>query len=508
MAIKEKIGTVRDYTRYYRRRTTLLIVGLQAATLLIAGSSIILTGAISIASTSFWAAMAAATVVSIIGIRLILPPINRPVANILAAVSHKTKELTSTTPPNPNENDNQKTGLKAVLEAIYSTEAEATEDQEEPNTHDLLTEALNHTSCGVILLNSDKQIISANNAAPIGKSPDGTSFIALDFLDDIDIAAWLVECDKESINAERRWRRVPTSPDVIKKQKFFDIVASYEKGAETETVIVLVDQSEIYLPEEEDLNFIAFAAHELRGPITVIRGYLDIFGQELADRFQGDEAELFSRLSISANRLSSYINNILNVARFDRHHLKVHLHEDTVANIYATIADDMHLRAKAQHRLLSVSIPDNLPTVAADRSSIGEVMGNMIDNAIKYSYEGGVVTLSAQTKGDFVEVSIADRGVGMPASVVKNLFRKFYRSHRSREAIGGTGIGLYICKAFIESHGGSVSVRSRENEGSTFTFTLPVYSTVADKLLEDNQLNHGLIRQGSGWIKNHAMYRG
>ena len=164
---------------------------------------------------------------------------------------------------------------------------------------------------------------------------------------------------------------------------------SFEKGAAAETVIFLIDKSKGYLPEEEDLNFISFAAHELRGPITVIRGYLDIINEEFSGRLQGDERQLLDRLVVSSNRLSSYIDNILNVARYDRHHLKVYLLEDTVANIYASIADDMQLRASTQHRMLSVNIPDDLPTVAADHGSIGEVIGNLIDNAIKYSFEGG-----------------------------------------------------------------------------------------------------------------------
>ena len=211
---------------------------------------------------------------------------------------------------------------------------------------------------------------------------------------------------------------------------------------------------------------------------------------------------------VSANRLSGYINNILNVAKFDRHHLSIHLAEDSLADIYGSIADDMQLRASTQHRLLNISIPSDLPTIAADRSSISEVISNLIDNAIKYSFEGGTVSVSAEQKGDVIEVSVADNGVGMPPSVVKNLFHKFYRSHRSRETVSGTGIGLYICKAFIESHGGHITARSKENEGSVFSFTVPVYAAVKDKLLEDGQLNRNLIRQGGGWIKNHAMYRG
>jgi signal transduction histidine kinase len=119
------------------------------------------------------------------------------------------------------------------------------------------------------------------------------------------------------------------------------------------------------------------------------------------------------------------------------------------------------------------------------------------------------VNVTATTEGDFVKVSVEDHGIGMPSSVVSNLFHKFYRSHRSRETVAGTGIGLYICKAIVESHGGKVSVRSVEGQGSTFEFSLPIYSTVAEKLQADNNSNEGLIKTTeSGWIKNHAMYRG
>lgn len=96
----------------------------------------------------------------------------------------------------------------------------------------------------------------------------------------------------------------------------------------------------------------------------------------------------------------------------------------------------------------------------------------------------------------------------MPGSVVSNLFQKFYRSHRSRETVAGTGIGLYISKAIVESHGGTVSVRSEEGRGSTFIVTLPTYASIADQLKTGDNSNEGFIKQGQGWIKNHTMYRG
>ncbi len=112
---------------------------------------------------------------------------------------------------------------------------------------------------------------------------------------------------------------------------------------------------------------------------------------------------MFHRLTVSANRLSGYINNILNTSRYDRRHLKMHLAETTVTNVYATIRDDMALRASSQNRLLTVTIPDGLPTIAADTASLSEVLGNLIDNAIKYSNEGGAIAVTAASKGDMIE---------------------------------------------------------------------------------------------------------
>lgn len=186
----------------------------------------------------------------------------------------------------------------------------------------------------------------------------------------------------------------------------------------------------------------------------------------------------------------------------------MHLSESTIGAVYDTIRDDMALRASSQNRLLTVSIPEGLPTIAADTASLGEVFANIIDNAIKYSNEGGAIEVVATSKGDTVEWLVQDHGIGMPSSVVSNLFQKFYRSHRSRETVAGTGIGLYISKAIVESHGGNISVRSEDGHGSTFIVTLPTYKTVADKLKQDNNGNETLISNDGSWIKNHNMYRG
>jgi signal transduction histidine kinase len=104
-----------------------------------------------------------------------------------------------------------------------------------------------------------------------------------------------------------------------------------------------------------------------------------------------------------------------------------------------------------------------------------------------------------------VETTIQDYGLGISTSVMPNLFSKFYRDHRNRAQIGGTGLGLYLCKAIVTAHGGQIWVRSKENEGSIFGFTLIPYAKLAEELKRTG--NSEITRGAHGWIKNHSLYR-
>jgi signal transduction histidine kinase len=144
--------------------------------------------------------------------------------------------------------------------------------------------------------------------------------------------------------------------------------------------------------------------------------------------------------------------------------------------------------------------------VGADRLSIREVISNLIDNAIKYTGDSKVIEInSALNANGFVETTVKDYGLGINNSIMSNLFTKFYRDHRNRAQIGGTGLGLFLSKAIIDAHGGSIWVRSKENEGSTFGFTLVPYARMSEDLKKSG--NQELVRSAHGWIKNHSLYR-
>lgn len=517
MAINEStpasISLVMEYIPKLQRRMLLVIVlpgvliGLACMLLLIT------TRTATPDMLIFWVISVGVTLLSMASNLLLFMYTSSPMQDLMRAIARVSGESSTGPLPNPHDKKYIKNGLSAALQAIYNLDGlqqsvvSVSADDAASNIAPSVLHSLDRMRGALITLDADHHVIYASKSSPL-HTVDGTLQPQLLFNPNDSLNTWLQECEENAVKAEHTWRRVADKPADQEDQRFFDVHASYEKGAAHETVLTLVDQTSLYQGDEEDLNFIAFAAHELRGPITVIRGYLDVLEDELSDVLEADQRELFQRLTVSANRLSSYINNILNTSRYDRRHLNTVLSADSLSDIYATINDDMMLRASSQNRVLSVTIPADLPAIAADRGSLSEVIGNLIDNAIKYSNEGGMVSVTAEQKGDFVDIIVEDRGIGMPGNVVKNLFQKFYRSHRSRETVAGSGIGLYISKAIVESHGGTISVRSTEGAGSVFTVSIPTYASVADKLAANSHGNQELISQGKGWIKNHSMYRG
>ncbi len=524
MAVKKqpKPQLVKDFWPKFVRRSLSYILAVQLFLLIGVGAVLFATGVFSDDMYIAISILAAQVVISGITAYVVYRVTSEPAKHLLAALVHVSGEPAATTPPNPNEKSFEKSGFKPVLQTMYelassTTLPEKKEDAAGAEANNTpastsgptpLSEALDQALCGFVALNQKREITYASRATPIRVDTSGVQSLDLLFNDNDTLEKWWDECEQTAVHAERTWPRIPNKLPNEEDRRFFDVIASYNKGTQNEMVLTLIDRTRLYEVGEEELDFIAFAAHELRGPITVIRGYIDVLSDELSETLHDDQKELFRRLSVSATRLSGYINNILNTSRYDRRHLRMHLAETTVKAVYEAIHDDMALRAGSQNRILNVSIPDGLPTIAADAGSLGEVFGNIIDNAIKYSNEGGVITVSAVSKGDLVELSVEDRGIGMPSSVMSNLFQKFYRSHRSRETVAGTGIGLYISKAIVESHGGTIHVRSEDGHGSTFTVSLPSYKMVADKLKAGDNGNEALINSNGSWIKNHSMFRG
>lgn len=319
---------------------------------------------------------------------------------------------------------------------------------------------------------------------------------------------WLKDVKQHSATAVESWERVRLNVRDNHPTRLFDIAAYYNRANpdKWETMLVLFDHTKQYSQDEQAVSFMALSVHELRTPLTLLRGYIEAFEDELGSQLTPQMQDFMQKMSASAQQLTAFVNNILNVARVDDDQLQLALQEEQWADIVKSAVDTLGLRAKVRGMTLECTVAPDLPAVGVDRISIIEVINNLVDNAIKYSGTSKVIKIDSHlTQDGLVETTIQDFGVGIPTGIMPNLFSKFYRDHRNRAQIGGTGLGLYLSKAIVSAHGGNIWVRSKEGEGSTFGFTLVPYAKLADEL--KNSDNNEIVRGAHGWIKNHSLYR-
>jgi signal transduction histidine kinase len=318
---------------------------------------------------------------------------------------------------------------------------------------------------------------------------------------------WLKGAKTHNATASYAWERVKMDVRDSHPLRLFDMAAYYNRdnANHIETMIVLVDHTKTYSQDDQAISFIALSVHELRTPLTLLRGYIEVFEEELQGKVDPDLLDFMNKMSATSQQLMAFVNNILNVARVDGDQLQLKLQEENWGDILKTSLDTLSLRAGVRGITLQYSLAPDLPTVGVDRLSVYEVL-NLVDNAIKYSNGSKIIKIDARLDREgMVETTIQDFGGGMSASILPNLFTKYYRDHRNRAQIGGTGLGLYLSKAIITAHGGNIWVRSKEGEGSTFGFTISPYSQLTEELKQNE--NNEIVRSAHGWIKNHSLYR-
>lgn len=368
----------------------------------------------------------------------------------------------------------------------------------------------------LIVLDKNETIKFANEAAVkyIGTSAEElvgkNVYMVLDmsFPSEDTFDVWLKDAKLKSATSTSSWERVRLNVRDNHPELHFDLAAYFNRDNpdNTETMLTLFDHTEQYSQDDQAVSFIALSVHELRTPLTLLRGYIEVFEDELGDKDDPELQSFMLKMHAQAEQLMAFVNNILNVARIDDDQLELQLDEQNWADILKSAIESLSMRAKVRDITLHCRIATDLPTVGVDRLSIYEVINNLVDNAIKYSGTSKVINIDAHiTKDGLVETTIQDFGLGISSGVMPNLFTKFYRDHRNRAQIGGTGLGLYLSKAIITAHSGNLWVRSKEGEGSTFGFTLMPYSQLTEELKQTG--NQEIVRGAHGWIKNHSLYR-
>lgn len=443
----------------------------------------------------------------------------KPLSLIWRAVLHVSPGHSAAPPPNLQEPGVGRELVTSLALQVYQLasnhNANATVEGDQIS---LLAQAVaDNLPVPVYVMDANQTVIFANSQALHYLGLPATEVVGKNYYSVLDFSfpnghtldTWLAACRNSKVSAVSHWEHVRLKlPGDSPAQRQFDMAAAYSKdnSAGIETILTLFDQTAAYTADDQALSFVALAVHELRTPLTILRGYIEVFEDELGDKLDPELTGFMHKMHVSAQQLSVFVSNILNVARVEENQLVLQLGEASWNDIVKNAVSDFQLRAQVYGKSIDWSVDPGVPAVAVDKVSIYEVLNNLVDNAIKYSGNSKRITIRARVAEDgMIETTVTDAGMGIPTSVMPHLFEKFKRNHRTSEQVGGTGLGLYLCKAIVQAHGGNIWVTSKEGEGSTFGFTIQPYARLADELKTSN--NKEIVRSAHGWIKNHSLYR-
>jgi PAS domain S-box-containing protein len=247
-------------------------------------------------------------------------------------------------------------------------------------------------------------------------------------------------------------------------------------GAIAGRIFAFRDISAERVVEQMKSEFVSNVSRELRSPLTSIYGFAEtlmrddvLFGEE-------ERTTFLSYIASEAGRLTAIVDRLLAVARLDSGDLQVQLSPTDVGAVVAEVVAAAKQSLALDGHELALELPPEPLTVDADRDKLRQIVMDLVENAVKYSPNGGPVRVSALRRDDSVEVSVEDEGIGIPQAEQTRIFAKFYRAEGDGRdlASGGTGLGLFIAKELLAAMRGRIWVSSREGEGSTFSFSLPL----------------------------------
>jgi two-component system phosphate regulon sensor histidine kinase PhoR len=267
-----------------------------------------------------------------------------------------------------------------------------------------------------------------------------------------------------------------TSPPRILGVNAVKLAASGDRSAAGPgVVLVLHDVTALRQLERVRTEFVANVSHELRTPLTAIQGYLEtLLSGALEER---ENARRFLEIALRhSERLGRLLNDLTDLSNIELGKVALRREPVRVDEVVASVVGIIAPRAARAKVDVTSQVPPDLPEIPADRDRLAQILINLVDNAVKYTPEGGSVTVTARrVEASTIEVAVTDTGIGIPPADLPRITERFYRVDRARSReLGGTGLGLAIVKHLVMAHGGQLGIESAQERGTTVRFTLPI----------------------------------
>lgn len=335
----------------------------------------------------------------------------------------------------------------------------------------MIAELLNTLSDGVIVLNSQKELLLVNKAA--------RDHLAIDFSEDLS-GMTLVELTRDSIINSIAEKSITTSSmqvgntEIASLRKHLIVSATPLDDSENTNIILTInDYTQTQLLDSSQREFVSNVSHELRNPLASIKAMVEtlesgtVHDTSIAFDFLG-------RISSDIERMTNLVNDLLELSRIESGRLHLEKQVVDLPTLIKEITSDTNIKYADHSPNISTNCPDAPLEIYADEERIRQIFINLIENAIRFTNENGAISVGCYKGETTVEIYVQDNGIGIPVEHQPHIFERFYKVERSRRYVG-TGLGLAIAKEIIEAHSGNIRVESAEEEGTTFYFTLPLH---------------------------------
>jgi len=222
-------------------------------------------------------------------------------------------------------------------------------------------------------------------------------------------------------------------------------------------------------------DFVSTVSHELRTPMTSIVGYVDLLVHGAVGQPSDMQMNFLRRVKANADRLTGLVNDLLDISRIEQGRIELQLESLSMGALLDQVLDLLRTKFEEKHQRMYAMVPEGLPRVLGDYGRLTQILTNLMDNAYKYTPDGGEIAVYAYVREGMVHVAVADTGVGIAPEYQEKIFDRFFRvDDPAVYEVSGTGLGLAIALSLIQMHGGSIVLESELGEGSIFTFTLPI----------------------------------